>query len=104
MWRMIRIPALVIDSIFAMLGGGCHHANKSFPLTVDGRTYQACVDCGETFDYDWQNMRRVSDSEIPALRKREARYRKALVEKKRRTQSEVVTNKVTTISSGTETR
>jgi hypothetical protein len=46
---------------------GCWHRHKSFPFTPvrrnappgapRNRTYTVCLDCGATFDYDWNEMR-----------------------------------------------
>jgi len=46
---------------------GCTHRQKSFPFTPVRRnagpgaarkgTYVVCLDCGQTFDYDWNEMR-----------------------------------------------
>jgi hypothetical protein len=50
---------------------GCSHKNYSFPITskpgprrseaasVTG-TYVVCLDCGQEFAYDWQEMRFVT--------------------------------------------
>jgi hypothetical protein len=34
----------------------CRHKHCTFPLTVGGRTYRVCLDCGREFDYDWMRM------------------------------------------------
>lgn len=56
----------MLDVIF-----GCSHKHYSFPITakpgqrrsqaasVTG-TYVVCLDCGQEFAYDWQEMRFVS--------------------------------------------
>ena len=55
----------LLDAMF-----GCRHSRYSFPITVragSGRTaagqrkgtYVACLDCGQEFRYDWQEMRIV---------------------------------------------
>jgi hypothetical protein len=48
---------------------GCQHGRCSFPITIRGRarrrpaaavltgTYVCCVDCGQEFPYDWNEMR-----------------------------------------------
>lgn len=44
---------------------GCAHSRTTFPMTVSrpqgaddkaGRTYVACLDCGEELAYNWQKM------------------------------------------------
>jgi transcription elongation factor Elf1 len=56
---------LIWDYLF-----GCTHANtsrvftvrlKKWPRTVK-RTYVCCLDCGQEFSYDWQNMRIAKES------------------------------------------
>jgi hypothetical protein len=44
---------------------GCPHEHTTFPQTIsverDGelirRTYQCCLDCGDEFLYDWNQMK-----------------------------------------------
>lgn len=31
---------------------GCRHKHRTWPLTVNGVTWQACLDCGACLDYD----------------------------------------------------
>ena len=49
---------------------GCSHKRCSFPITVRGKqrrspaasltgTYVVCLDCGQEFAYDWNEMRMV---------------------------------------------
>jgi hypothetical protein len=49
---------------------GCSHKRCSFPITVRGQqrrspaasltgTYVVCLDCGQEFAYDWQEMRMI---------------------------------------------
>jgi hypothetical protein len=59
----------IIDGLF-----GCSHKHCSFPFTtkpgqrrsqaaaVTG-TYVVCLDCGQEFAYDWQEMRIVTGRE-----------------------------------------
>jgi hypothetical protein len=52
---------------------GCRHARFSFPVTVRGAarpqaaaltgTYVACLDCGQEFAYDWQEMKVITSPE-----------------------------------------
>jgi len=55
----------LLDRIF-----GCSHKRCSFPLTVKGAqrrspaasltgTYVVCLDCGQEFPYDWNEMKMV---------------------------------------------
>jgi hypothetical protein len=43
---------------------GCHHVKTTFPMTErkgeEVRTYVVCLECGEEFTYNWQQMRRVA--------------------------------------------
>jgi hypothetical protein len=46
--------ASLLNSLF-----GCAHQRTTFPITPRrglGRTYVACLDCGQEFDYDWKSM------------------------------------------------
>jgi hypothetical protein len=49
---------------------GCSHKRCSFPITVRGKlrrslaasvtgTYVVCLDCGQEFPYDWNQMKMV---------------------------------------------
>jgi len=49
---------------------GCSHQRCSFPITVRGKlrrsaaasvtgTYVVCLDCGQEFPYDWNQMKLV---------------------------------------------
>jgi len=57
--------ASILNSLF-----GCTHQRTTFPITPErrkglsngavetrGKTYVACLDCGQEFDYDWKSMR-----------------------------------------------
>ena len=55
---------------------GCSHKHCSFPITVRGKsrrspaasvtgTYVVCLDCGQEFPYDWQEMKLVSSKPEP---------------------------------------
>jgi hypothetical protein len=55
----------VFDRLF-----GCSHQHCSFPITVRGKlrrtaaasvtgTYVVCLDCGQEFPYDWNQMKMV---------------------------------------------
>ncbi len=50
---------------------GCSHKRCSFPITVRGKqrrtpaasltgTYVVCLDCGQEFAYDWNEMKLVN--------------------------------------------
>jgi hypothetical protein len=53
---------------------GCTHKKLSFPITVRGArrrnteaasatgTYVVCLECGQEFPYDWNQMKLVHDS------------------------------------------
>jgi hypothetical protein len=45
--------------VFRFVFGWCHHSRLSRVFTIDKRTYQICLECGEKFDYSWTLMRRV---------------------------------------------
>jgi hypothetical protein len=34
---------------------GCHH-HLSRVFTIQGRTYQVCIECGREFEYSWESM------------------------------------------------
>ena len=51
---------------------GCSHKHCSFPITVRGKlrrspaasvtgTYVVCLDCGQEFPYDWNQMKLVEN-------------------------------------------
>jgi predicted protein tyrosine phosphatase len=55
----------LLDMVF-----GCSHKRCSFPITVRGKlrrspaasvtgTYVVCLDCGQEFPYDWNEMKLV---------------------------------------------
>lgn len=35
----------------------CRHKRLTFPVTRNLRTYVVCLNCGEEFGYDWQEMK-----------------------------------------------
>jgi len=52
---------------------GCNHKKLSFPITVRGArrrtpaasltgTYVVCLDCGQEFPYDWNEMKVVQEA------------------------------------------
>jgi hypothetical protein len=47
-----------VKSLLRILGFvfGCHHRQKSGVFTINKRTYQVCLKCGEEFDYSWARM------------------------------------------------
>ena len=56
---------------------GCSHKRCSFPITVRGKlrrspaasitgTYVVCLDCGQEFPYDWNQMKLVDGHDSPA--------------------------------------
>jgi hypothetical protein len=57
---------------------GCTHRKKSFPFTPVRRnadpgaagagTYVVCLDCGTTFDYDWNQMQMATPTAAPPIR------------------------------------
>ena len=60
----------IFDALF-----GCWHKNISFPQTqkagkrrsaaaTEMGTYVVCLDCGQEFAYDWQQMRVISSGEV----------------------------------------
>jgi len=55
---------------------GCSHKRCSFPITVRGKlrrspaasvtgTYIVCLDCGQEFPYDWNQMKLVDAQPSP---------------------------------------
>jgi len=38
---------------------GCHHRQLSRVLTIEKRTYQVCLGCGQEFGYSWTLMRSI---------------------------------------------
>jgi hypothetical protein len=60
----------IFDALF-----GCWHKNISFPQTLragkrrsaaasETGTYVVCLDCGQEFAYDWQQMRVISQEKL----------------------------------------
>jgi hypothetical protein len=41
---------------------GCRHRQRSGVFTINKRTYQVCLNCGEEFDYSWALMHSVQSS------------------------------------------
>jgi hypothetical protein len=35
---------------------GCHHKQLTRVFSIQGRTYQVCVECGREFRYSWELM------------------------------------------------
>lgn len=61
----------LLDMVF-----GCSHKRCSFPITVRGKlrrrpaasvtgTYIVCLDCGQEFPYDWNQMKLVDAQATP---------------------------------------
>jgi hypothetical protein len=44
----------------------CSHGRTSFPITLQARTYVACLECGRQFPYDWARMRITRRSPVGA--------------------------------------
>jgi hypothetical protein len=40
----------------------CHHRQLSRVLTIEKRTYQVCLECGQEFGYSWKLMHSVGSS------------------------------------------
>ena len=38
---------------------GCHHSQLSRVFTIEKRTYQVCLECGQEFEYSWALMRSI---------------------------------------------
>ena len=45
---------------------GCHHSKLSRILTIEKRTYQVCIECGQEFPYSWELMRPVGSNFVNA--------------------------------------
>ncbi len=41
------------------LAFGCRHGQLSRPFTINKRTYQVCVECGQEFAYSWNLMHTI---------------------------------------------
>ena len=39
------------------LAFGCHHRQLSRVFTIERRTYQVCLNCGQQVEYSWALMR-----------------------------------------------
>jgi hypothetical protein len=61
----------LLDMVF-----GCSHKRCSFPITVRGKlrrspaasvtgTYVVCLDCGQEFPYDWNQMKLMDAQKAP---------------------------------------
>lgn len=57
---------------------GCSHKRCSFPITVRGKlrrspaasitgTYVVCLDCGQEFPYDWNQMKLLETKKSEAV-------------------------------------
>jgi len=53
-----------MKSLFSIfqLAIGCHHRQRSGVFTINKRTYQVCLKCGQEFDYSWALMHSVRSS------------------------------------------
>jgi hypothetical protein len=69
MWKVGTMIAKLFDAFF-----GCRHSRYSFPVSVRRAahrpqaaaltgTYVACLDCGQEFPYDWQEMKVITSPE-----------------------------------------
>ena len=62
----------IFESLF-----GCHHQHLSRVFTIRGRTYQACFECGQEFEYSWAMMHsirsNVADNAFTPLSRRRGR-------------------------------
>ena len=67
--QVVKIMSRLIEALF-----GCSHKNFSFPITkrrgqrhslatAQVGTYVVCLDCGQEFAYDWQQMKVVYGKE-----------------------------------------
>jgi hypothetical protein len=41
---------------------GCHHRQRSGVFTIQKRTYQVCLKCGQEFEYSWALMHSIRSS------------------------------------------
>jgi len=41
---------------------GCRHHQRSAVFTINQRTYQVCLKCGQEFEYSWALMHSVRSS------------------------------------------
>jgi hypothetical protein len=54
---------------------GCPHRSLSRPFTINGRTYEVCLDCGARFTYSLETMARgtkIAALPIPQQREQAA--------------------------------
>ena len=52
---------------------GCRHGQRSAVFTIDKRTYQVCLKCGQEFDYSWTLMQSLGpnvDGKVPTNQER----------------------------------
>jgi hypothetical protein len=41
------------------LAFGCRHGQLTRPFTINKRTYQVCIECGQEFAYSWNLMHTI---------------------------------------------
>lgn len=46
---------------------GCAHQNHTWPITKAGKTHVACLDCGTTLAYDFENLGKESGIVPPRI-------------------------------------
>lgn len=49
----------MIRALLQFLRVQCGHSRTGFPITLDGRTYIVCSECGCQIGYSWSEMRVV---------------------------------------------
>ena len=55
MWLRVQLFTKLREYILHKLR--CKHRKMSRVFTVEKRQYVVCLDCGDTFDYNWTDMK-----------------------------------------------
>jgi len=56
-WWWPGVVATSLAGVAAMALRGCWHSNMSWPLNVNGSTYQVCLNCGAMRLFDEANLK-----------------------------------------------
>jgi hypothetical protein len=57
-----------IVSFFSEILFGCSHSRLTRPFTINGETYEVCLDCGRQIYYSAQEMRRLTIGEVRRMK------------------------------------
>jgi hypothetical protein len=65
-----RIANFILDVLFP-----CDHQQRSWPITLNGRTYRACIHCGAEIPYSMKDFCDITPAYL-RWKKRQAKRRR----------------------------